>query len=229
MSDGTEHSLGKKFLGLFIDTESTPDPTPTAPQRPQGPPAVASGNIRPPVSAGSSIDQEMLAALQKKITARSSPYVTLMEAAQRLATVIPDEPTRLRAAFAMVAGDGNRSVPSITQAIDVHIADLEGERIRFKNASEEQTSSKSTALRNQAASLLAQSAANTSQIERLQEEIKKLQDTLVKNAALTTDLNTQAEAAEASIKAVAMAFDRTVDFVKNDLTAKKLSLSSLLS
>lgn len=223
MSDDPGSSLGKKFLGLFVETESSPEaPVPPKSQVKVTPAGAASTPV-------ASVDQEMLATLQKKISSRSSPYVTLIEAAQRLVTVIPDETTRLKAAFAMVSGEGNRSVSSITQAIDVHIADLEGERIRFKNASDEQMNSKSAVLRNQAGGLSAQNATSTGQIERLQAEIAKLQDAIVKNTGLCRDLNLQADNAEAEIKAVSAAFDRTVDYLKNDLAAKKRSLASVLS
>lgn len=222
MSDDLASNLGKKFLGFFVETESTPEaPDPAMPK--------SSAAVGAPAKPALSIDQEMLATLQKKINSRSSSYVTLIEAAQRLVSVIPDETTRLKAAFAMVSGEGTRSVSSIAQAIDVHIADLEGERIRFKNTSNEQMGSKSADLRAQADSLGAQNVASTSQIERLQAEIAKVQAAIVKNSAQCRDLNIEADKAEAQIKAVSAAFDRTVEYLKNDLAAKKVSLSTLLA
>jgi len=224
MSDGSTSSFGKKILGLFVETEeSNPD------QSAQSEPPVKAINTKSTSAVEVSVDQEMLATLQSKIKSRTSPYVTLIEAADRLVSVLPDEPTRLKAAFAMVTGDGNRSVSSITKAIDVHLSDLEGERIRFKKTSDEQTILKSASLRDQAKNLHAQNVTNTSQIERLQADIAKLQDSIIKNTALCNDLNLQADNSEAEIKAVSAKFDRTVDFLKNDLAEKKHSLSTLLS
>ncbi len=111
----------------------------------------------------------------------------------------------------------------------MHIADLEGERIRFKTASDAQTNVKSAALRKQAESLAAQSAAGTAQIERLQAEIGKLQADIVKNTAQCRDLTRQADQADTEITSIAAAFDRSVDFLKADLAAKKVALSSILN
>ena len=220
MSIDLSTSLGSKLLGLFVDVEARPQAPAIAGTTPKA--AVAE-------SRGESANQQMLVTLREKIGSRSTAYVTLIDAAQRLASVIPDETTRLKAAFAMVSGEGIRSVASITQAIDVHIADLEGERIRFKHASETQTDVKSAALRKQAETLSAQSAGNTAQIERLQTEIAKLQTDIVKNTAQCRELTKQADQADTEIASISAAFDRTVDFLKNDLAARKAALSSILA
>lgn len=226
MSDDPAASLGKKFLGLFVEIDETAEAPAQASPAPK---AAAAAGVAATAPKPQSVDQDMLATLQKKISSRSTAYVTLIEAAQRLVSVIPDEPIRLKAAFAMVSGEGNRSVASITQAIDVHIADLEGERIRFKNASDAQTNVKSAALRKQADTLTAQSEGSTGQIERLQAEIAKLQEAIANNTAQCRDLIAQADQADAEIKSVSAAFDRTVDFLKTDLAAKKVSLSAILA
>ena len=214
-------SLGSKLLGLFVDIDARPQAPAATATTPRAAVAVSKGE--------NSVNQHMLATLREKISSRSTAYVTLIDAAQRLASVIPEETTRLKAAFAMVSGEGNRSVASITQAIDVHIADLEGERIRFKQASVTQTNVKPAALRKQADTLAAQSAASTAQIERLQTEIAKLQADIVKNTAQCRDLTAQADQADTEIASISAAFDRTVDFLKNDLAARKAALSSILA
>ncbi len=220
MSDGPATSLGSKILGMFVDIE-------VSPQAPAGTGAAPKTAVA--VSGSGSLNQQMLATLREKIASRSTAYVTLIDAAQRLASVIPDETTRLKAAFAMVSGEGIRSVASITQAIDVHIADLEGERIRFMQASAAQTNVKSAALRKQAEDLAAQSAGSSAQIERLQTEIARLQADSVKNTAQRRELTMQADQADTEITALSAAFDRSVDFLKADLAAKKAALSSILA
>ncbi|MES2018001.1 MAG: hypothetical protein V4484_16050 [Pseudomonadota bacterium] len=209
MSADPSASLGSKILGLFVDVDTSPKaPTVTG--------------MAPKAAAPVSINQQMLATLREKITSRSTAYVTLIEAAQRLASVIPDEATRMKAAFAMVSGEGIRSVASITQAIDVHIADLEGERMRFKQASDLQTNVKSAALRKQAETL-------ATQTDCMQTEIARLQADVVKNTAQCRDLTMQADQADTEITSIAAAFDRSVDFLKADLAAKKAALSSILN
>jgi len=222
MSDAHASALGKKLLGFFVETEETNE-APTAK------PAIPVSAVVPTAKAASSVDQEMLASLQKKIHARSSPYITLIEAAQRMSGVIPDESTRIKAAYTMVSADGTRSLSSIMQAIDVHIADLEGERLRFRNASDEQTSRKSAAMRDQARNLEEQNAENAAQIQRLQADVAKLQTAIATNAAQSRELKQEADSADGEIKRVSIAFDVAVDFLKRDLAAKKNSLTTILS
>ena len=247
MSDASFPSLGKKILGLFIETEESRDETGPAPAPAKaapatltvvtgtGVPAASNAVARPGavlarnLAVGASVDPEMLATLQKKISARSTPYITLMDTAQRLVGIIPDETTRLKAAFAMVCGDGNRSAASIAQAIDVHLADLEGERIRFKNVSNDQLVGMAADLRKQANALTAQGAASSAEIERMQAAIASLQGTMSKNTAQARELTAAADKSEADIKAVCVAFDRAVEYLKNDLAGKKAALNALLA
>ncbi len=240
MSDAASLGLGKRILGLFIETDEPRDAAGTA-QAPARPPSSASpanminvASLRGttatvPAVGGVPVDPDMLASLQKKICARSTPYVTLMETAQRLVGVVPDESTRLKAAFAMVSGDGARSVASITQAIDVHLADLEGERIRFKNVSNDQMVGMAADLRKQASALVAQGTAGTAEIERMQAAIASLQSAISKSAAQARELTAAADKSEADIKAVCVAFDRAVEHVKSDLVGKKATLGALLA
>ena len=220
MTSDPATSLGSKILGLFVDIDTSPRPGAAATPAPKAAVAAAKGDA---------VDQQMLTTLREQIAARSTAYVTLTEAAQRLSGVIPDQTTRLKAAFAMVSGEGIRSVASITQAIDVHIADLEGERMRFKQASDAQTSVKSAALRKQADALAAQAAAGSAQIERMQADIASLQADSVQTAAQCRALNAQADQADTEITAISAAFDRAVDFLKADLAANKTTLNAILA
>ncbi len=245
MSDASFPGLGKKILGLFVETDEAREEAGSAQAQTRAharPPAKASpttpavvsvsgsgSSVASNATAAASVDPEMLATLQKKINARSTPYVTLVDTAQRLVGVIPDEATRLKAAFAMVCGDGSRSAASIAQAIDVHLADLEGERIRFKNVSNDQMVGMAADLRKQASALVAQGASNTAEVERMQAAIASLQSAMAKNAAQARELTAAADKSEADIKAVCLAFDRAVEFVKSDLVGKKAALSALLA
>jgi len=218
-----QSSLLKKLGGFFVELDET------APVKVQ--PKVQAVNVQSGISpiSGPSLNEEMLASLQKKITSRSSPYVTLVETAEKLAQVIPDDMTRIKAAFAMVGSGGGRTLQSITQAIDVHIADLEGERLRFKDASDKQIVAKSGDLRQQSTALVDKANEAASRIESLKSEIVSLEAFIDQNTAQARDLTTKADASEVEIKSVADQFNQAVDHLKTDLTAKKSSLSSLLS
>lgn len=210
----------KKGASLFVqfdepEAAQTPTTFKTAP-RPVGSTSAPS----------TSYDPAMLSSLSKAIMARKTPYTALLEASQKLEKVIPDETMRIKAAFATL---GDRSAPEVIQAIDVHVADLEGERLRFKQASERNVKDKSGTVRAAATAKESQLANNTARIQQLRDEANQLEQV---NHNLTVDVSqlvTQADAAEADIRAVEARFNATVDFLKKDLASKKSGLDALLS
>jgi len=209
--------LFSKALGLFVETDDPPTQ-----------PAAPSLQVKAKaIVQGPSIDSEMYATLQKVIENRKTPYTALLEASQRLATVIPDETQRLKAAFVTISGD--RSLADITKAIDVHISDIEGQAIRFKQTSETQIKAKAGSKRKAIEAFTVEAADATSQIEHARVEIDRL-------TARTTEISTQvqlltqeADAAEQEIKDVQARFEASVDALVDHLSATKQHLSSVLS
>jgi chromosome segregation ATPase len=171
----------------------------------------------------------MVAALQKVIASRKTPYTALVEAADKLKQFIPDDVTRFKAAYAQIAGDGVRTVGNIASAIDVHINDLNGEQMRFKQSSDAQVNAKVGNLRAQVETIVSQNAQRTQQIANLQAQIATMNQSTVDDTAKASELTNQANAAEADIAAVAQKFQAAADFLKQDLTNKKTQLTSALS
>lgn len=205
-------SLFGKALGLFVEVdEPTAQPAATAPA------TARPGTTSAPVNA---IDPEMVATLQKIIDSRKTPYTALLEASQKLATVIPDETQRLKAAFVTVSGD--RSLNDIVKAIDVHISDLGGQDMRFKQTSEAQVKTKVGAKRAQVETLVAEGERNKAEIERLTARNAEI-------AAQATNLSSEADTDEREIQQVAARFEAAVSYLVNNLTATKQHLSSVLS
>lgn len=221
--------IGKNILGAFVDLESSEQAAPAQPAqavaKPGTPPVKGPAPAAP---AYPSVNPEMLEVLQKKISGRVTPYTALLENAETLKDVIPDETMRLNAAYKMVSKDG-RTVASITSAIDVHLSDLEGERMRFKQMTDKQIKDKSGALRGQAEAAEAAVNRAATDIERLEAQIAKLREEIVTNQQRSHELKQEADAAEADIINTANAFEATVEYVKQDLQNKKVSLGSLLS
>jgi chromosome segregation ATPase len=215
----------RSVAGTFVEI----DDKPAAPAKQS--PVTPTMNVSNQATSiqSTSYDPSMLETLQKQIMARTSPYTTLLEQSAKLSDVLPDENLRLKAAFRMISADGQRSVSSIAQAIDVHVTDLEGARMRFKQATEQQIHAKSGMLRDQAANLEKQAQKASQTIEQLQAQIQSLTNDTLKNNQTINELNTQASQAEAEIVATADAFERTVDYLKSDLQNKKVSLTSVLA
>lgn len=220
----------KKLAGMFVElpeeTQAAQQPAKTLAPLPGAAP------VRPTIHnviSMPNVDPQMLEVLQKRIVSRPTAYTALLDHADAFSDVIPDENMRLQAAGKAVTKDGSRTTASILQAIDVHIADVEGERMRFKQTTDNQIQMKSGKLREQVVNLEKQNQNNASEIERLQAQIAKLQENSANNATAINDLTIQANQAESDIVATAESFERAVEYVKNDLTNKKSKLASVLS
>lgn len=215
----------RKVAGAFVELDPVAEAATPAPTKA----AQAAASVQPRTFTGPSVDQVMLDALQKKISGRQTPYTALLENAENLKEVIPDEIMRLKAAFKTITKDGNRTIASIIQAIDLHVSDIEGERARFRATTEQQIKAKSGALRDQASQLKTQCAANEVQIAQFAAEQARLQEQMNVAQSKMLELNHQADMAEADILATSTAFDNAVEFTKTDLITKKTSLSAVLS
>mgnify|MGYP000344258842 FL=1 len=209
-------------LGAFVELEDSTQAAPVpvkVPVKMVAPSAVATTQPEHP---------EMLEALTKVITGRKTAYTSLLEAATRLESVIPDQGTRFKAAFVTVSGDGQRSLETINQAIEVHLRDLSGELVRFKGASEQQLTSKVGNLRAKVSSLTNSADAAQQRIEQLRAEIVGLEQQSASAATEAAQLQQEADQAEAEVKGVVQAFESTVETVKADLVERKTALAALL-
>ena len=202
----------KAALNVFVETDEDK----------AQPAATASVTARPSTTSApvSAVDPDMIASLQKVIDSRKTPYTALLEASQKLASVIPDETQRLKAAFVTVSGD--RSLGDIVKAIDIHVSDLEGQVMRFRQTTAAQISTKVGAKRAQATSFSTEIESNKGEIDRLNARNNDL-------ASQVQTLTVQADADEQEIGAVQARFETAVTFLTNNLTATKQHLSSVLS
>lgn len=174
-------------------------------------------------------DHEMITVLQNVIANKKTAYTALVEAAEKLRNFIPDDNTRFKAAYAQIAGDGQRTVSSITQAIDVHINDVNGELIRFNQSSQAAINSKVGGLRSTVSQIASQQKTRASQIENLQSQIASLQQTIADDNVKSATLTNQADLAEAEISSKTAQFQAAVDSVKQDLINKKAQLAAALA
>ena len=212
-------SIGKKIAGFFVETDDEPVAAPT----------VAQSSAAPVASPSVGMDSNMVATLQRVVAARKTPYTALLEAADKLKSVIPDDATRLKAAFAMISSEGQRTLDGVLQAIDIHITDVDGEGMRFKQASDSNAVAKVGALRSRVASITATRDGTLQTIANLEKEIAAQRTSIAANEQEIIQFTTQANDAEREIAILNTQFKAAIDFLKADLTNKKTQLSSVLA
>ena len=212
----------KKAMGLFVESDTAPAkaPTPkfTAPASPSG-----SGSA---VRSAALYDTDMLNTLNGVISKRTSAYTTLITQAENLRDEIPDDGKRIRIAFKTIGG--GRTAGDVIKALDVHIADVERERLNFAALTQNQISANAGKARTEASQLTSQNESNAQTVAALTQQIAKLQEQISSNAQRIQELTSSADNAEAEARSVESRFNATAEYVKNDLTNKKQSLTALL-
>jgi chromosome segregation ATPase len=178
------------------------------------------------VSAASSVNAEMVAAIRTNTLNRKTPYTALLETATKLESVIPDEVTRIKAAFATVGGQ--RTVESILQAIDVHVSDVDGERMRFAQATEQRRKTELSSLNAALTQVNESTAQMQANIEALNRQIQTANETINANTIKASDLSSQIFARTAEFDQAQQQFDAAAGVVRGTLEQQRTAISSIL-
>lgn len=174
-----------------------------------------------------SVNQEMVEAIRKPTLARKTPYTALLEASEKMAGVIADPTQRLKAAYAMIA-DG-RSVDQITKAIDVHIADVDGEKLRFKQAADKVRSSELGALQNKVQSLQTTNSSLEEEVVRLAKRIDEARQSIATNNQTLAQLSSDLSIKESEFAQREAEFDAAATLVRTELENQRRSIQSTLA
>lgn len=188
--------------------------------------AVPGGAAPSAVSFG--VDPNMVTDIKKLIARRPTPYTTLRENADAMAEALPDETSRIRAAFAMLKKSGTPAAQVIS-SIDLHVRDIEGEKQNFAQAGKQAVDRKAGALRSEAEQLLGANKSDEATITQLQQQIQQLQSRSLERAATAASKQTEAAQAEADIQAKTTQFLAAADTVITELNMQKTQLSAMLS
>lgn len=171
------------------------------------------------ITAGSGVNPDFIAAIRKAVFGKATALTSLIEAADKLQNIIPDATTRFKAAYA-TAGNG-RTVQQIAAAADIHLADVEGEELRFKAAVDAKLGTEIQQL-----DATANSAAT--QITNLQRQLEETQ------LRITQLMQQQAEAAASSsqkkieLQTTSDQFKAAAQMVRNEIqTLRQTVLTSL--
>jgi len=217
-----------KFLSALKDAVFETDANvPASPQSTTVTPAAASPGPASPSNPQTyfppstpEADPAMLEMLRKVAYGRASSFKSILENMSKMESVIPDESTRAKAAFATMGGD-TRTPQNVLQAIDVHIQDLDGEQIKFSNTS--------AARKTESLNAIATKLSGTeNSIQRLLSELEALEQTKAQKLDQINQLNTNLASMQNDKAQIDFEFDKVAsnfmvafNVVKNELLSRK--------
>lgn len=214
-----------KVQGAIWEDTKPAAPAPAA-QSPVTAP-ISSGVPTSPVATYSTVNQDMVKAIKANTLSRKTPYTALLEAADKLANVIPDPITRMKAAYAMVGEQ--RTVDAIMKAIDIHVSDVDGEKLRFTQSTEQKRTAELGSLKQQASQLAASTDQMQKEIVSLQERIQMLSGNVTTNITKGNELDAQISARNIEFDTVARDFELAAQTVRNELEQQRVAVTSTLS
>lgn len=167
----------------------------------------------PTIMASGDVDTKLVELLERKINEANLPgpdYLELLQSAEQMKQYIPDETTRLKAAFGSIQGMDPRMTKDVVLAsIDTYLGVIEAERgkakLRMETVEDKAEELKATNLR----------------IEQLREELKTLTDKSI-------DLNSEIQKNTAETAAFEARTNATIDKVTNRLSEDKVRLAQIL-
>lgn len=170
-----------------------------------------------PVASGD-VDTKLVELLERKINEANLPgpdYLELLQSAEQMKQYIPDETTRLKAAFGSIQGMDPRMTKDVVLAsIDTYLGVIEAERgkakLRMEKLRKETVEDKAEELK-----------ATNLRIEQLREELKTLTDKSI-------DLNSEIQKNTAETAAFEARTNATIDKVTNRLSEDKVRLAQIL-
>lgn len=159
--------------------------------------------------ASGDVDSKLVELLERKINEANLPgpdYLELLQSAEQMKQYIPDETTRLKAAFGSIQGMDPRMTKDVVLAsIDTYLGVIEAERGKAKLRKE----------------TVEDKAATNLRIEQLREELKTLTDKSI-------DLNSEIQKNTAETTAFEARTNATIDKVTNRLNEDKVRLAQIL-
>lgn len=179
------------------------------------------------VMSPSSANPEFIAAIRKAVFSKPTALTSLVTAADSLAEIIPDQTTRFKAAF-KTSGAG-RTVQQIVSAADIHLADIEGEELRFKAAVDNKLGSEVRALEQQAQGAAAQMQQTQRLIEQLQRQLSEAHSQLGTLQQTQAEATAKVAAKRVELESTSAQFHLAADAVRAEINALRQTVTSALS
>ena len=211
-----------KIKGLIVEDEGQPQV--------QAKQSQVSAPIGAAPSAGVApvADDKFVQALRTAIKNRPTAFTALLSTADKLASVIPDAATRLKAAYATVAGEG-RDVRSILQAIEVHAADLESQRMQFSKQAEDAMKVAIGAKKAELDTIDPSIASAQQQLVALQQQMQSLNEAIAQKNIRKGELVGEIATEEQRFSAAKQQFETALTIVRAELDGQKAVIQSALS
>lgn len=208
------------FGWMFVEDSNKESETvkPCTSQEASATVAVPSPVVTSVPTASGDVDTKLVELLERKINEANLPgpdYLELLQSAEQMKQYIPDETTRLKAAFGSIQGMDPRMTKDVVLAsIDTYLGVIEAERgkakLRMEKLRKETVEDKAEELK-----------ATNLRIEQLREELKTLTDKSI-------DLNSEIQKNTAETAAFEARTNATIDKVTNRLSEDKVRLAQIL-
>jgi chromosome segregation ATPase len=217
-------------VGLFdvikgaILEDDSPEHTKTAPI--QGRPLQAAPG-QEPVPSAPAVENEFVPVLRQVVKARQTAYTALLAADDRLVNVIPDRTMRLKASFEMVKGDG-RDLPQLMAAIDVHLTDLNSQRLSFGQALERKKTEACDASQAELDAITPANQAAQDSIKQLEAQMQALKEQINRRNQRATELQAKLQADARNYDSKKQLFDAALALVSSEISNQKTIIFSAL-
>lgn len=210
--------------GLVMESEPGDEGhAPAAPTKATQPMAT-SGFIAPPLSTGPVLDPNLMQHLQSVVTKRRSTFTSLLEASEKLRSIIPDDLTRLKAAAVSVGGDK----AAILRDVDIHMNDLDAEAQGFQRFADSEAAAKIGTLK-ATADRCEQTATQADQrVVQLQQEIQQLQQQAADQRNQGRQAVSDAQIEQQELDRKSQAFAAALAATKGSLQSQKQVLTTSL-
>lgn len=215
-------SLGKSIKGVLFETDPNEAKAVVVVADPQASIGLASTSL--PQATG--INPEYVAAIRKAALTRQSPLTQLMDQLDKFATIIQDPMVRMKAAHASVPG---LTVKQLSDAVDAHLSDVDGEELKFKAMIDSKIAqdvggvqAEAEGLAKQIAQAQADIQAAQTRIAELGQEIGTLSGQLSQAQNLATTKKIELDQASQQFKVAAQA-------VRSELTSNKQAILTSLT
>lgn len=201
----------------------------------QAPEAQASTNAAPSAMAVPTADMmsmqmtvntEMVDAIRKAAFGRQTALTTLISAAENLKDVIPDQTMRMKAAYKTIGG---RDVKQITDAVQIHLSDVDGEEMRFSNMIKAKADSEIGGLNRQAEAMKQTIDTANAEINIATRRIAELNASIGEATASQAQFLSQASAKQQELAQAETQFKQAAAQVRNELNGHKAVVLSVLS
>jgi hypothetical protein len=219
-----EKSIGSRILGMFVETEQTPA-TDTPAQKVPVPVQVSPSHTVVTDDSTTEMKNDAIEIFKGVIQNRKTPYTAIIEKTSVLSDIIPNEQDRIKAALKLVIAEG-RSVDSVIQSIDMHIADVQNTVVNLRETSKEVSKSKVDSARTEANFWIEQQKKNSDKITELLAEIEKLKEHSLQSAEKSAQLSKQADDEEKRIEAIIKINEQIAESTINDLVSFKQTIKN---